>query len=156
MTRSNPRLWSLTATIAACGLFLGCDEIEGVYRTVGVRADVSEACIRQALEGVPGATISGESGRWSVRLHGNEDGPLDPSVVLARRNSDTELTVFVSKIVSGATRYSAAELATADKATADVMNALVSACLPLAERISSSCKIQARAVPGGKCQHAGP
>ncbi|MCY1018471.1 hypothetical protein [Pyxidicoccus sp. MSG2] len=153
MTRSTPRLWNLAVVVAACGGLLGCDELEGLNRTVSVRAEVTDACIRQALEGIPGAVLSGESERWSVQLPGSSDGKQDLTVVLTRKTADTELTVFVQQIVSGRLRYTPSEIATADKATAEVMKALVSACLPAGKPLSASCEVRARVVPDGKCQH---
>ncbi|WP_163990924.1 hypothetical protein [Pyxidicoccus caerfyrddinensis] len=156
MTRSTPRHLNLAVVVAACGGLLGCDELEGLNRTVSVRAEVTDACIRQALEGIPGAVLSGESERWSVQLPGSSEGKQNLDVVLTRNGGDTKLTVFVQRIVSGRIRYSPAEIATADKVTAEVMKALVSACLPAVKPLSSSCEVRARAVPDGKCQHNGP
>jgi hypothetical protein len=156
MTRSKPRLWNLAVLLAACGGLLGCDELEGLDRTVSVRAEVTDACIRQALEAIPGAVLSGQNERWTVRLPGSSERKQDLTVVLGRQRGDTTLTVFVQQIVSGRIRYSPSEIATADKATSEVMKALVSACLPAGQPLSSSCEVRARAVPDGKCQINGP
>jgi hypothetical protein len=156
MIRSFPRPGLLTVAIAASAMLLACDETEGVYRTHRVRAKVPQACIRQALEGLPGAKLEGEPGRWTVRMSGEAEHASSPFVSVVRTDSDTKLEVQVSRIVSGGTRFTAEELASADKATADIMNALVSACMPQAERIDSSCRLKARAVEDGTCKHAGP
>lgn len=158
MTRSIPRNLLLAVALVASGMLVGCDEIEGVYRTLSVRAEVTDACIHQALAAFPGAELSKErdDSRWSVRLSSNPDKSLAPYVVLTRKQGSTELTVLVQRLVGGSKgkRYSLAQITTADKLTADLMNAMVSACLPPAERTASTCKISAQVAEGAKCEHA--
>ncbi|MBZ4422654.1 hypothetical protein [Myxococcus sp. RHSTA-1-4] len=155
MTHLGSRRWSIAAAAGSCLLLMGCDETEGLYRTVTVDSEVAEACIHTALEAVPGATLSGDGTRWSVRLPGNADATLDPSVVLTRKGSLMKLEVFVGRIVPGRGRYTADELAAAEDATERLMRAVTLACVPSDKVLSSSCEVKARARQSGECQREG-
>ncbi len=153
MTRAESIRWRLTAVAAACLGLLACDELQGVYRSHTVKGTLSADCVRTALEALPGEIQSSEASRWHLRMPGNDDNGLNPSVVLERRKGNTELTVFVQRLVPSKGRYSAAELVTAEKVTAEVMRAVAVACMPSAETVSSTCEIKGR--DSRKCQAEG-
>lgn len=136
------RRWTVFAVTLLLG---GCDESEGLYRSVEMDSPLSAKCIGAVLPTLSDVTpVAYAPGRWSLPSRTPANRELDLTVVVENKGPRSRLEVFAQRFVPSHGRFTQAEGDRVEAETQRVLQAILSQCGRPEASAKHSCQARMR------------